>query len=62
MRTKEILKTITLIVFISLISTQNFAGTTGKIAGKIIDAATGEPLIGANIIIMGTTLGCCNRF
>jgi outer membrane receptor protein involved in Fe transport len=33
------------------------AGTTGKIAGKIIDNATGEPLIGANIVIIGTNYG-----
>jgi len=29
----------------------------GKIAGKVIDRATGEPLIGANIVIQGTSLG-----
>ncbi len=34
-----------------------FAGTTGKIAGIVKDADTGEPLAGANIIIEGTTLG-----
>ncbi len=34
-----------------------FAGTTGKIAGTVKDAETGEPLIGVNIIVEGTTLG-----
>lgn len=34
-----------------------FAGVTGKIAGIVIDAETGEALPGANIIIEGTTLG-----
>ena len=34
-----------------------FGGTTGKIAGKIIDARSKEPLIGVNIIIIGTTMG-----
>ncbi|MBI1938435.1 MAG: TonB-dependent receptor [Ignavibacteriales bacterium] len=34
-----------------------FAGTTGKIAGKITDAKTGEPLIGANVLLVGTTMG-----
>ncbi len=63
MRTKEILKIVSLVVYIiSMLSTQNFAGTTGKIAGKITDAATGEPLIGANIIIMGTSLGAATDF
>jgi hypothetical protein len=33
------------------------AGTTGKIAGKVTDAETGEPLLGANVIIDGTDLG-----
>ncbi len=33
------------------------AGTTGKIAGKVVDAATGEPLPGVNVIIEHTTLG-----
>jgi hypothetical protein len=34
-----------------------FAGTTGKIAGKILDAETNEPLPGANVIIQGTNAG-----
>ncbi len=34
-----------------------YAGTTGKIAGKVVDASTGEPLLGANILVEGTTLG-----
>lgn len=33
------------------------AGTTGKIAGKVTDAETGEPLLGVNVIIDGTDLG-----
>jgi len=33
------------------------AGTTGKIAGRIIDAETSKPLPGANIIIEGTLRG-----
>lgn len=37
-----------------------FAGTSGKIAGSVKDASTGEPLIGTNIIIEGTTLGAAS--
>jgi len=49
---------VSVILFFSLSDTQFlFAGSTGKIAGKIVDAKTGEPLIGANIIIVGTQLG-----
>ena len=33
------------------------AGITGKIMGRVIDSKTKEPLPGANIIILGTTLG-----
>lgn len=35
----------------------SFAGITGKIAGKVSDAETGEPLISVNIALQGTTLG-----
>ena len=34
-----------------------FGGTTGKITGRVIDKATGEPLIGSNVILEGTRLG-----
>ena len=34
-----------------------FAGTTGKIAGVVTDASTGDPLVGVNILLEGTTLG-----
>ncbi|NLT51481.1 MAG: TonB-dependent receptor [Ignavibacteria bacterium] len=34
-----------------------FAGTTGKITGRIIDKETGEPLYGVNVVVMGTMLG-----
>jgi len=34
-----------------------WSGTTGKIAGTIIDKATGDPLPGANITVVGSALG-----
>ncbi len=34
-----------------------FAGNTGKISGKVTDAETGEPLLGINVVIQGTTQG-----
>nr|NIT56649.1 carboxypeptidase-like regulatory domain-containing protein [Fodinibius sp.]NIV11621.1 TonB-dependent receptor [Fodinibius sp.]NIY25232.1 TonB-dependent receptor [Fodinibius sp.] len=40
-----------------IFSTIIWAGTTGKIAGFVRDAETGEPLIGANILVSGTYLG-----
>ena len=33
------------------------AGTTGKLSGQVLDKETGEPLIGANVMIEGTALG-----
>lgn len=33
------------------------AGTTGKISGKIIDAKNQEPLIGVNVLLVGTKMG-----
>ena len=33
-----------------------FAGS-GKISGHVVDAQTNEPLIGASVLIVGTTLG-----
>ncbi|MFA7289554.1 MAG: TonB-dependent receptor [Melioribacteraceae bacterium] len=47
---------------IVLFSTAVFAGTTGKIAGRIIDAETKEPLFGANIVLQGTNFGAATDF
>jgi outer membrane receptor protein involved in Fe transport len=33
------------------------AGTTGKIAGRVVDGQTGDPLPGVNVIVEGTTMG-----
>lgn len=33
------------------------AGTTGKIAGKVVDAKTKEGLVGVNVVVVGTSLG-----
>jgi len=38
-----------------------FTGTTGKIAGKVLDAQTREPLVGANIVVVGTNLGAATN-
>lgn len=38
-----------------------YAGTTGKLAGTIKDAQTGEPLVGANVIIEGTSFGAATN-
>jgi outer membrane receptor for ferrienterochelin and colicin len=38
-----------------------YAGTTGKLSGSVKDAQTGEPLVGANIIIVGTDYGAATN-
>jgi outer membrane receptor protein involved in Fe transport len=51
------LKKFLLIVVILFIAPAVFAQTTGKIIGVITDKATGEPLPGVNVIVVGTNLG-----
>src|ERR1035437_4980668 len=40
-----------------LFSFKVYAGTTGKLTGKVTDATTNEPLIGTNVVVVGTNLG-----
>lgn len=58
---EEVLNARTLSKFLFILSlfasSLIFSGTTGKIAGRVIDAETGEALIGANILLLGTNLG-----
>ena len=37
-----------------------FAGTTGKISGRVVDGSTGDPLPGCNILMDGTVLGAAS--
>ncbi|HVX38501.1 MAG TPA: carboxypeptidase-like regulatory domain-containing protein, partial [Gemmatimonadaceae bacterium] len=36
-------------------------GTTGRISGTVVDSASGEPLVGANVMIVGTRLGAATN-
>ncbi|MCA9735454.1 MAG: TonB-dependent receptor [Deferribacteres bacterium] len=38
-----------------------FSATTGKLSGTVTDQETGEPLPGANIIVVGTNLGAASN-
>jgi outer membrane receptor for ferrienterochelin and colicin len=38
-----------------------YAGTTGKLSGSVKDAQTGELLVGANIIVVGTDYGAATN-
>ncbi len=53
------MKKILFLLIISFLFCSNimFAGITGKIAGRITDAESGEPLVGVNVLIDGTQLG-----
>ena len=50
-----------LLIYSIFFNIQLFAGITGKIAGKVTEAGTGEALIGINIIIQGTTFGAATN-
>lgn len=54
------LRTITVVIWTGLLilPDDSLSQTTGKIAGRVTDAETGEPLIGANVLIQGTPWGC----
>lgn len=60
---KKLLLSFALVLSISLLlfRVQVYAGVTGKIAGKVTEAVTGEELIGINILIEGTTLGAATN-
>jgi outer membrane receptor for ferrienterochelin and colicin len=51
---KKLLLPLLLLLLVPLVM---IAGTTGKISGVVKDAATGEPLVGCNVLIEGTTMG-----
>ncbi|MBU0474746.1 MAG: TonB-dependent receptor [Bacteroidetes bacterium] len=46
-----------IIVFLISLPVIFYAGTTGKIVGRIVDNKTDEPLIGANVMVVGTSYG-----
>ena len=55
-------KSILFSLFLFVFSATIFAGQTGKISGKVVDAETGEAVIGANIVVEGTFLGAAADF
>jgi len=46
-----------MILILALYAVSGFAQTTGKLAGKVTDSATGDALPGANVIISSSSLG-----
>jgi outer membrane receptor protein involved in Fe transport len=54
---RKIVAGLLLLLFSSIVSAQ----TTGKITGTVTDGESGEPLMGANIVIEGTYLGAASN-
>jgi len=54
---KKILYHVLVTLFFFLLPLAGYPGTTGKIAGTVVDAQSGQGLAGANVIIEGTSLG-----
>ncbi len=50
------------LIFLSLIPSISLADTSGKLTGRITDKKTGEPLIGVNIVVQGTSIGTATDF
>ncbi len=46
-----------ILLFVFIFSSLTFAGTTGRIAGRIRDAETKEAVIGASVLVKGTSFG-----
>ena len=44
-------------VLVALSPCFSLAQTSGKIAGRVVDATTGQPLAYASVVVLGTTLG-----
>ena len=57
MRSKGLIFGLLLLAFMLFTAIAVFAGTTGKIVGKVTDAETGDPLPGVNVVLDGTMLG-----
>jgi len=45
------------VMLVLLLPTFLFAGTTGKIAGKVVDKSTNETLPAVNVLVVGTSMG-----
>ena len=57
MRLKSRFTVFILTALIALIYIVVMAGSTGKLTGVVVDKATGDPISGASVQIVGTTLG-----
>jgi len=57
---RELYQLLVIAISILLLSPLLYAGTTGKIVGAVKDKETGERLVGANVVVLGTNLGAAS--
>jgi hypothetical protein len=57
MHNKSFISFLFIVLFLVVNFSTGIAGTTGKIAGVVTDAQSGEPLAGVNVFLEGTSLG-----
>lgn len=50
-------RSLSLVCALLLCPLLSFGGTTGKIKGRVTDKANGEALVGATVVVLGTSLG-----
>ncbi|MCX6170256.1 MAG: TonB-dependent receptor [Ignavibacteriales bacterium] len=50
-------KTLTFFILLFITASSIAVAATGKIKGRVVDIATREPLIGANVVVIGTSFG-----
>ena len=60
MRARRLYTIMSVFLMMALLTCPLWSGTTGKISGSVIDKATGDPMMGANVIISGTTMGAAS--
>lgn len=48
-------------ILLITLSVSGFGGTTGKITGQVTDKSSEEPLVGANVILKGTSIGAASN-
>ena len=56
MNTFSIPRSVTNLLMLVAMSTFLFA-QQGSVSGRVTDADTGDPLVGANVLVVGTNLG-----
>lgn len=49
------------LILLAVLAAASFAGTTGKLTGKVIDRTSNEGLPGVNVVVLGTTLGAATN-